>query len=289
MYEDRYEMTEMEKKSVALYLDVIATYGKLIRHNAQTGQPVMDNNGQAVVDNFSRIAGSPTLQARYIIDSQGVVWPFKANGSSRCPHLADGGGSRCRSDYVEMWTGGWHKRKIESTGQLGYAKTRIEINMDSHVQGHPNTSKIEWMKQTKGYKHPLADPQSPTQMQLDSLESRNRSAAPQIFAQTQQELSKSGLDKAPDYIAEAQKSMADKLAPVAPVLEPERRPDPAPEPAPPATADVRISDDARALAETNSIDLSTVVGTGSKGRIVIGDIRALIPGGLVKQGRSNKK
>ena len=272
MYEDRYEMTQMERDDIAKYQERLAAYGKLIRYSPSTGQPILDANDQPVEAHYERIAGSPTLRPRYIIDSKGVVWKFKARGSSRCPHLPDGGGSRCKSDYVEMWTGRWHQRRNEATGKMDYAKTTIEINMDGQVQGHPYTAKIEWMRQAKGYRHPYDEPQSPPQSLVMSMESRTRTLAPQIFAQTQQELAKSGIDKADEYIAAAAEKLAEKTVHTEPLPVPVNTLRTEPE-KPTIAAHPKVRD----YAKLYGIDLAKVVGTGKGGRVLMADIRAATP------------
>lgn len=51
-------------------------------------------------------------------------------------------------------------------------------------------------------------------------------------------------------------------------------------PAPPVveSAPIDATDAARALAESNGIDLATIEGTGANGRITVGDVRALVDG-----------
>jgi len=167
MYEEAYELTDLERQEVQELQD-----GLKLR-----GGRLTDDGGRPVPYRVLR-------GRRYLMCDKGLVWRFAPAGSPQVPGQAVG---VCRrNSVVEMWTGRW-RRQYDAGGSATYAKCIVWVPLDEHINGHPGVSKLGWYRSEKGFRHPHEGPAAPSAEEVAALESRGQAAEQAVVARMRQE------------------------------------------------------------------------------------------------------
>lgn len=194
MYEDKFDMTERERKHCDEILARFQADGKLWAHNRVEDDYKFNGAGQKIAIDYQVVLGK-----NFIVDHHGLVWRFHAKNSPKMPHRPDGGGTPWRKDVVEIWTGKWRQVPGEADGDKRrprYAKHIICIPLSANVNKHPGISHIDWYMQTKGFKHPFDSPADPDDFQISVMERTSLQVEPVIWAQMSQKLEEEGIEAA---------------------------------------------------------------------------------------------
>jgi len=146
-----YALTDDETAEVKALRDTITEAGRLVRTD-RDGRPVTDAAGRPVPAEYTVLRSR-----RFIVDADGVVWRFFAEGSAKTPDSPDRGGAPWRNNRVEMWTGRWRAVR-GADGRTSYAKVLVARPLDKRINGHPGMSQIQYYRTAKGYRHPHEPP-----------------------------------------------------------------------------------------------------------------------------------
>ena len=183
----RQEMTDSQRREVDEILDRIAADGALYQ---------TDRDGNLLLD----AAGNPSpieyvvcRSRRHLVDSEGTVWRFFAEGTKKNPDAPDGGGAPWRNNRIEMWTGRW-RRAVGADGKVTHCKALAARPIDKRINGRPGMSQIEWYRSVKGYKHPNDPPYAPTGDQIGAMEHKRSAVAAEISARMDAELSGTAIE-----------------------------------------------------------------------------------------------
>ena len=193
------EMTDSQRREIDEILDRIASDGGLYQ---------TDRDGRLLLD----AAGSPSpleyvvcRSRRFLVDSEGTVWKFFAEGTKKNPDAPDGGGAPWRNNRIEMWTGGW-RRIVGADGEVDYVKTLTARPVDKRINGHPGLSQIQWYRTVKGYKHPQDPPNTPTADQVRAMEHKRSAVAAELGGRMDAALSAVGAQTKPEAAAAEESS-----------------------------------------------------------------------------------
>ncbi|MFW6145732.1 MAG: hypothetical protein ACOC7R_00195 [Planctomycetota bacterium] len=168
-----YDLTPAEKAEVEAIHESIAQRGRLYRTD-RDGHPITDAAGQAVPAEYQVLRSR-----RFLVDADGIVWRFFAEGSSKNPDTPDRGGAPWRNNRVEMWTGRW-RAVAGRDGHTTYAKVLVARPVDKRINGHPGMPQIQWYRTVKGYRHPHEGPREPSPEDIRRLRrGRGPTTAPQ--------------------------------------------------------------------------------------------------------------
>ena len=166
-----YDLTSDEAGEVKQLQDAIARRGRLYRTD-RDGHPITDAAGQPVPADYLVLRSR-----RFLVDAEGLVWRFFAEGSPKHPDRPDRGGAPWRNNRVEMWTGRW-RAVVGADGRPTYAKVLVARPVDKRINGHPGMAQIQWYRTAKGYRHPHEGPNQPSPAELQRLR-RGRPGQPQ--------------------------------------------------------------------------------------------------------------
>ena len=167
MYEDRYDLSDPERREVQETLADMSLRGGRLADAA--GRPIP----------YRVLRGR-----RFLVCDRGLVWRHVPAGAPHVP--GQYAGTARRNSAVEMWTGRWRKASAPD-GTETYAKCLVWVPLDDNINGHPGISKLGWYRSEKGFSHPLAAPHAPTAQEIETLEGRKRAATDAVYARMQAE------------------------------------------------------------------------------------------------------